>query len=101
MKKYYWNMFEVAREERTDGGTFEGDLGTAARCWLNGLTPEGKQYACMEGLDKAAVLAELDAPVKQADLVNAFNEATTVHYDALTAAFRAGDRAAFETIIHG
>ncbi len=29
MKKYYWNIFEVAREERTDGGTFDGDLSTA------------------------------------------------------------------------
>ena len=84
MKKYYWNIFEVAREERTDGGTFEGDLGTAARCWLNGLTPGGKRYACMEGLDKAAVLAELDTPEKQADLVNAFNEAIDIDGIILT-----------------
>ena len=51
-KTYLWNIFEVAREERTDGDNFEGDLGTAAACFVNGLGPGGKQYKCMEGLDK-------------------------------------------------
>ena len=46
-KTYLWNIFEVAREERTDGDHFEGDLGTAAACFVNGLGPGGKQYKCM------------------------------------------------------
>ena len=99
MKKHYWNIFEVAREERTDGDNFQGDLSTAARCWLNGLTAEGKQYQCMEGMDKAAVLAELDTPEKQAVLVNGFAQATEDHYDELVRAFNAGDREGFEAIL--
>lgn len=93
-KTYLWNIFEVAREERTDGDNFEGDLGTAAACFVNGLEPGGKQYKCMEGLDKLPLLAQ-----DRTDFVNEANRLIQAHYAELTAAFTAGDRAAFEAIL--
>lgn len=99
-KTYLWNIFEVAREERTDGDHFEGDLGTAAACFVNGLGPGGKQYKCMEGLDKLPLLAQLQEPEDRTDFVNEANRLIQAHYAELTAAFTAGNRVAFEAILN-
>ena len=96
VKLYLWNIFEVAREERTDGDSFQGDLGTAAACFVNGLGPGGKRYKCMEELDKPPQLAQ---PEDRTDFVNEANRLIQAHYAELTAAFTADDRAAFEAIL--
>lgn len=98
-KTYLWNIFEVAREERTDGDNFQGDLGTAAACFVNGLEPGGKQYKCMEGLDKLPPLVQLQEPEDRTDFVNEANRLIQDHYKELAAAFTAGDRVAFEAIL--
>lgn len=99
-KTYLWNIFEVAREERTDGDHFEGDLGTAAACFVNGLGPGGKQYKCMEGLDKEALGAQLQEPEARTAFINEANQLIQDHYAELTAAFTVGDREAFEAILN-
>lgn len=98
-KTYLWNIFEVAREERTDGDNFEGDLGTAAACFVNGLEPGGKPYKCMEGLDKEALRAAIAEPETRTAFVNEANQLIRDHYKELAAAFTAGDRVAFEAIL--
>ena len=97
-----WTIFEVAREERTDGDSFEGDLITAPDLFLNTLEG-GDEFACLKGVDKEALLeawesedqaaakAEYDAIVgSDLDCPDARR------YKELTAAFTAGDREAFE-----
>ena len=98
-KTYLWNIYEVAREERTDGDHFEGDLGTAAACFVNGLGPGGKQYKCMEGLDKLPLLAQLQEPEDRTAFINEANRLIQDHYKELAAAFTASDRVAFEAIL--
>lgn len=99
-KTYLWNIFEVAREERTDGDHFEGDLGTAAACFVNGLGPDGKQYKCMEGLDKEALRAEIIEHEDRTAFINEASQLIQDHYKELAAAFAAGDRVAFEAILN-
>ena len=98
-KTYLWNIFEVAREERTDGDNFQGDLGTAAACFVNGLEPGGKQYRGMEGLDKPSLLAELQEPEARTAFVNDANRLIQDHYAELVKAFNEGDREGFEAIL--
>lgn len=98
-KTYLWNIFEVAREERTDGDNFEGDLGTAAACFVNGLGPGGKQYKCMEGLDKEALRTEISEPEDRTAFINEANRLIQDHYKELAAAFTDSDRVAFEAIL--
>lgn len=98
-KTYLWNIFEVAREERTDDDNFQGDLNTAPACFVNGLEPDGKQYKCMDGLDKEALRTEISEPEDRTDFVNEANRLIQAHYAELTAAFTAGDRVAFEAIL--
>lgn len=99
-KTYLWNIFEVAREERTDDDNFQGDLNTAPACFVNGLEPDGKQYKCMEGLDKEAPRAQLQEPEARTAFVNDANRLIQDHYKELAAAFTAGNRVAFEAILN-
>lgn len=98
-KTYLWSIFEVAREERTDGDNFQGDLGTAVDCFLAALKPHGKQYKCMDGLDKEALLVELAEPKTMAAFAAEACELIQDHCGGLTAAFTADDREAFEAML--
>ena len=98
-KTYLWNIFEVAREERTDDDNFQGDLNTAPACFVNGLEPDGKQYKCMEGLDKEALRTEISEPEDRTAFINEANRLIQDHYKELSAAFTASDRVAFEAIL--
>ncbi|WP_317380685.1 hypothetical protein [uncultured Intestinimonas sp.] len=99
-----WTIFEVAREERTDGDNFEGDLGTAPDLFLNALRGN-EDFACLAGVDKAALLATWEAEDQAA--AKAEYKAVVGHdpdhkvvsrYKELTAAFTAGDRETFEAV---
>lgn len=99
-----WKIFEVAREERTDGDHFEGDMSAAPDLFLNAVKGN-EDFACLAGADKDALLKEWEAEDQAAaraeykaivgtDPVN--REAS--RYKELSAAFTAGDRDTFERI---
>lgn len=102
-----WTIFEVAREERTDGDNFEGDLGTAPDLLLNALRG-GEDFACMEGVDKEALLKTWEAEDQAAAKAEykaivgtdpARREAS--RYKDLCAAFAVGDKETFEKVKAG
>ena len=97
-----WTIFEVAREERTDGDSFEGDLTTAPALFLNALEG-GDEFSCLKDVDKAALLAQWEeedqaAAKAEYDAVvgSDLDHPDARRYKELTAAFTAGDREAFE-----
>lgn len=101
-----WTIFEVAKEERTDGDNFQGDLGVAHDLFLNGLTVGGKQYKCMADLDKAALATQWAAEDQgkaraeyKALVGNDLDHPNARKFKELTEAFSAGDLAAFEAAI--
>ena len=55
-----WTIFEVAREERTDGDHFEGDMSAAPDLFLNAVKGN-EDFACLAGADKDALLKEWEA----------------------------------------
>ena len=99
-----WKIFEVAREERTDGDGVSADLSYAPALFLNALEG-GDEFACLKDVDQAALLEQWEAE----DQASAQAEYDAVvgsdldhpdarRYKELTAAFTAGDREAFEEI---
>lgn len=99
-----WKIFEVAREERTDGDNFEGDMTTAPDLFINAIKGN-EDFACMADVDKAALLAEWEAEDQAA--AKAEYKAIVGHdpdhkevscYKELAAAFTAGDKEGFEKV---
>ena len=97
-----WKIFEVAREERTDGDAVNSDLSYAPALFLNALEG-GDTFACLKDVDKSTLLEQWKAEDQKAamDEYQAVVGSDLDHPDArkfqaLTAAFTAGDRAAFE-----
>lgn len=99
-----WKIFEVAREERTDGDNFEGDMTTAPDLFINAIKGN-EDFACMADVDKDALLAEWEAEDQAA--AKAEYKAIVGHdpdhkevsrYKELSAAFTAGDEDAFDVI---
>lgn len=97
-----WKIFEVAREERTDGDAVNSDLSYAPALFLNALEG-GDTFACLKDVDKSALLEQWKAEDQKAamDEYQAVVGSDLDHPDArkfqaLTDAFTAGDRAAFE-----
>lgn len=99
-----WTIFEVAREERTDGDNFEGDMGVAHDLFINAIKGN-EDFACMEGVNKAALNAQWEAEDQAA--ARAEYKAVVGHdpahkeasrYKELAAAFTAGDKEAFEAV---
>ena len=95
----------MAREERTDGDNFEGDMGVAPDLFINAI--KGREdFACLADADKAALLAGWDAE-DQAAAQAEYN--MIVHgqggdndfcrYKELCDAYHAGDRAKFQAIV--
>lgn len=99
-----WKIFEVAREERTDGDNFEGDMSVAPDLFLNAIKGN-EDFSCMEGLDKDALLKAWEA--EDQAVARAEYKAIVGHdpaskevsrYKELSAAFTADNRDAFEKI---
>ena len=97
-----WTIFQVAKEERTDGDGFAGDLATAPDLFLHALRG-GKDYPCLKDADKPALLAawegedQAEARAEYRAVVGSdLDHPDARKFQALTAAFTAGDRAAFE-----
>ena len=97
-----WTIFQVAKEERTDGDAVNSDLSYAPALFLNALEG-GDTFACLKDVDKSALLEQWKAEDQKAamDEYQAVVGSDLDHPDArkfqaLTAAFTAGDRAAFE-----
>lgn len=99
-----WKIFEVAREERTDGDNFEGDMTTAPDLFINAINGN-EDFACMADVGKDALLAEWEAEDQAA--AKAEYKAIVGHdpdhkevsrYKELSAAFTAGDEDAFDVI---
>lgn len=97
-----WKIFEVAREERTDGDNFEGDMTTADDLFVKAI--EGTEhYACLDKYDMEALKAE-KAEAKMAEakaeydaVVNSNPDRPSARkYKELYTAFTAGDVEAFE-----
>lgn len=94
-----WHIFEVSREERTDGDDFSPDMGTADSLFINAV--EGfSHYKCLDGLDLEALRAAWLAEDRQAEgeEYNAIMGNENGCYAELAEAFREGDREAFERI---
>ena len=99
---HLWTIFEVAREERTDGDAVGADLSYADALFLNALEG-GDEFACLKDLDKPALLAqweEEDQAAAKAEydaVVGSDLDCPDARkFKELTAAFTAGDREAFE-----
>lgn len=97
-----WTIFEVAKEERTDGDAASSDLSYAPALFLNALDG-GDELACLKDVDRAALLEQWEAE-DQAAAKAEYDAVVGSDLDCpdarkfkeLTAAFTAGDRAAFE-----
>lgn len=99
-----WTIFEVAREERTDGDNFEGDMTTAPDLFINAIKGN-EDFACLADVDKDALLAEWEAEDQAA--AKAEYKAIVGHdpdmpevrrYKELYTAFNAGDKETFEKV---
>lgn len=99
LKDNLYHIFEVAKEERTDGDNFVGDMSLAHNLFLNGLEPDGKRYECMEELDKPALLEEWESIADQQEEFDGYHAILKEKYKALTAAFTTGDRETFTAVL--
>lgn len=99
-----WKIFEVAREERTDGDNFEGDMTTAPDLFINAIKGN-EDFVCLADVDKAALLDKWEAEDQAA--ARAEYKAIVGHdpdhkevsrYKDLCAAFAVGDEDAFDAI---
>lgn len=97
-----WKIFEVAREERTDGDAVSSDLSYAPALFLNALEG-GDTFACLKDVDKSALLeqwkAEDQAAAKaeyRAVVGSDLDHPDARRFQELTDAFTAKNRAAFE-----
>lgn len=108
LTKNLWTIFEVAREERTDGDSFVGDMSVADDLFLAGLI--GKKdcnYQCLDGLDKPALLAQWegeDKPAAKAEyralVIGDPDHRSADRYKELCVAFTMGDQRGFELAVH-
>lgn len=102
-----WKIFEVAREERTDGDNFEGDMTTAPDLFINAIKGN-EDFACMADVDKDTLLKQWEAEDQAA--AKAEYKAIVGHdpdmpevsrYKELCAAFAVGDKETFEKVKAG
>lgn len=102
-----WTIFEVAREERTDGDNFEGDMGVAPDLFINAIKGN-EAFSCMADVDKDELLKQWEAEDQAAARAEykaivgtdpARREAS--RYKDLCAAFAVGDKETFEKVKAG
>lgn len=104
LKPYLWSIFEVAREERTDGDNLTGDMETAPNLFVEGIKGNPQhQYKALAEIDVPAAKAQWEAldAAAQAKEYNEVGKIIDRNYKALCEAFNAGDREAFYKIVNG
>ena len=97
-----WKIFEVAREERTDGDNFEGDMTTADDCFVNAVKGLD-HYSCLDKYNMQALagaMAETNMAEAKAEydaVVNSNPHCKEARkYGELVEAFKTNNVAAFE-----
>ena len=106
LKNYMWEIFEIAKEENSDGDNFTPDVSTAAELFVSGIMGKPTcQYEAVKRLDIPKVRAEWEAlsEAEKQDERSDINRIYMRHPDKLAAAFNGGkgDREAFYKIVNG
>lgn len=104
LKDYLWEIFECAKEERTDGDSLTGDLEIAPNLFVSGIMGNPQyQYKALSKIDVPAAKAQWEAlgAAGQAADYNTVGKIIDNNYKALCAAFNAGDRVKFTDIVNG
>ena len=103
LKNYLWEIFEVAREERTDGDNLTGDMEIAPNLFVEGIKGNPQhQYKALAEIDVPAAKAKWEA-LDAAGQAKEYDEVGKIidrNYKALCAAFVAGDREKFQSIVN-
>ena len=103
LKNYLWEIFEVAREERTDGDNLTGDMEIAPNLFVEGIKGNPQhQYKALAEIDVPAAKAKWEAldAAAQAKEYDEVGKIIDRNYKALCAAFVAGDREKFLSIVN-
>ena len=103
LKNYLWEIFEVAREERTDGDNLTGDMEIAPNLFVEGIKGNPQhQYKALSEIDVPAAKAKWEAldAAAQAKEYDDVGKIIDRNYKALCAAFVAGDREKFLSIVN-
>lgn len=103
LKNYLWEIFEVAREERTDGDNLTGDMEIAPNLFVEGIKGNpAHQYKALAEIDVPAAKAKWEAldAAAQAKEYDDVGKIIDRNYKALCAAFVAGDREKFLSIVN-
>lgn len=103
LKNYLWEIFEVAREERTDGDNLTGDMEIAPNLFVEGIKGNPQhQYKALAEIDVPAAKAKWEAldAAAQAKEYEEVGKIIDRNYKALCAAFVAGDREKFLSIVN-
>lgn len=103
LKNYLWEIFEVAREERTDGDNLTGDMEIAPNLFVEGIKGNPQhQYKALAEIDVPAAKAKWEAldAAAQAKEYDDVGKIIDRNYKALCAAFVAGDREKFLSIVN-
>lgn len=103
LKDYLWEIFECAEEERTDGDNLTGDMEIAPNLFVEGIKGNPHhQYKALAGIDVPAAKAKWEAldAAAQAKEYDEVGKIIDRNYKALCAAFVAGDREKFQSIVN-
>ena len=103
LKNYLWEIFEVAREERTDGDNLTGDMEIAPNLFVEGIKGNPQhQYKALSEIDVPAARAKWEAldAAAQAKEYDEVGKIIDRNYKALCTAFVAGDREKFLSIVN-
>lgn len=102
LKNYLWEIFEVAREERTDGDNFVGEVDAGPDLFVAGIMGSPQhQYKILSKIDVSAAKAKWEA-MNEADRAKDYDEVGKIidrNKKALCAAFTAGNREKFRAIV--
>ena len=104
LKNYLWEMFLCVKEEYNDGDNFNPDMSSAAHIFVAGVTGNpDHQYKCLSDLDTTSIKKQWEAmdAESQCDEYNSVGAFFNEHSEELCAAFTAGDREKFMTIVNG
>lgn len=104
LKNYLWTIWQCANEERTDGDKLVGDMEIAPNLFVEGIKGNPQhQYKALAEIDVPAAKAQweaMDAKAQAAEY-DAVGKIIDRNYKALCAAFVAGDREKFQSIVNG
>ena len=104
LKNYLWTIWQCADEERTDGDNLVGDMDIAPNLFVEGIKGNPQhQYKALAEIDVPAIKAKWEAldAAAQAKEYDEVGKVIDRNYKALCAAFVAGDRKKFLSIVNG